>query len=61
VSTATKKIQTAAYCYNPFTFFGSISRSFEADELDPTAFKEALKQNFSIYLSPEELGAALKL
>merc|ERR1711991_692123 len=58
---AVSKIQKAAAYYSPNIFMGPITRSFEADGLDPTAFKEALKQNFSIYLTPEELDATLKI
>ena len=55
------KIQRAAASYNPDVFMGPITRSFEANELNPTAFREALKQNFGIHLSAEELDAALKM
>lgn len=58
---AVGKIQRAAAYYSPNIFMGPITRSFEADCLDPTAFKEALKQNFGIYLSPEELDASVKI
>merc|ERR1711991_393926 len=58
---AVSKIQKAAAYYSPNIFMGPITISFEADCLDPTAFKEALKQNFSIYLTPEELDATLKI
>ena len=58
---AVSKIQKAAAYYSPNIFMGPITRSFEADCLDPTAFKEALKQNFGIYLTPEELDATLKI
>jgi hypothetical protein len=38
-----------------------IRRSFEADSLTPTEFRELLKQNFDIYLTPGELDAVIKM
>lgn len=58
---AIMKLKKAAAYYSADNIFGSITKSFESSELDPTAFREALKRNFSIYLTPEELGAVIRM
>jgi hypothetical protein len=57
-----EKIRNAA-CYfkGDSVFSSNLWKSFESAELDPTEFKELLKSNFDIYLSPNELDAAIKL
>ena len=57
-----EKIRKAAtYFKGDSVFSSNLWKSFESAELDPTEFKELLKTNFDIYLSPNELDAAIKL
>lgn len=57
-----KQIRTAA-CY--FTkdkaFPVDVERIFESRDLNPTEFKEVLKNNFNIVLTPGELDAVMKM
>lgn len=55
------KIKMAAFEYRKDAPFQDVRKSFECKELSPTGFKELLKANFGIYLTPGELDAAMKL
>ena len=55
-----KKIQNAATHSTGSSFVNEI-KAFEAESLDPTAFRECLKTNFTINLTPSELDAAVKM
>lgn len=56
---ALQKIRLAAAFHRPNVFINAIEKSFEASDLTPTQFKEMMKNNFEIYLSPGELAAAV--
>lgn len=56
---ALEKIRAVAQVYNPDTNVGF--RAFEARYLSPTAFREQLKQNLKIFLTPAELKAMVEL
>ncbi len=58
---ALEKIRLAAAYYKQNPFVNSIQKSFESEELTPTAFKELLKNNFEIRLSSGELDAVVKI
>ena len=56
------KIKKAAtYFKGDSVFSSNLWKSFESLELTPTEFKELLKTNFNINLSPNELDAVIKL
>ena len=59
--TALSKITNAAIRYRSDCQFMDIRKSFEADSLSPTEFRELLKQNFDIFLSPGELDAVITM
>ena len=59
--TALSKITNAAIRYRSDCQFMDIRKSFEADSLSPTEFRELLKQNFDIFLSPGELDAVITI
>ncbi len=55
---AYQKIKMAAtYFKGDSVFSSNLWKSFESEELTPTEFKELLKTNFDIYLTPGELDA----
>jgi len=59
---ALAKISSAALHFkSDSAFSGNLWKSFESSDLNPTEFKELLKANFDIYLSPGELDAMVKL
>lgn len=59
---ALSKITSAALHFKADSAFsGNLWKSFESSDLNPTEFKELLKANFDIYLSPGELDAMVKL
>jgi hypothetical protein len=53
--------KAAAYFKGDSVFSSNLWKSFESLELTPTEFKELLKTNFNINLSPNELDAVIKL
>jgi Ca2+-binding EF-hand superfamily protein len=55
------KIKLAAYTYKNDSCFGDLQKSFESTALNPTQFKELLKRNFDINVTPGELGAAIAM
>lgn len=55
------KFRRAAMTYDMQSMFNNMKKSFESSELNPTQFKEMLKANFAIHLSPGELDAAVKM
>ena len=55
---AKHKIGHVAAFYDPQKYS---LKSFEAEALDPTQFRELLRQNFNIMLTDEELGAIVLL
>ena len=55
------KLRLAAAFNRPNIFIDAIRMSFESSDLTPAAFKEMLKNNFEIYLSPGELDAAVEM
>ena len=56
-----QKIRKAALHYNQDSMFSKLRQGFESEDLSPTEFREVLKSNFMLQLSPEELDAAIKL
>ena len=59
---ALNKITHAAIHFkSDSAFSGNLWKSFESSDLNPTEFKELLKTNFDIILSPGELDAMVKL
>lgn len=59
---AFEKIRHAAVVYKgDSAFSGNLWKSFESEALTPTAFKNLLKSNFEIMLSPGELDAVVKM
>ncbi len=59
---AYEKIRMAATFFKgDSTFSSNLWKSFESEELNPTEFKELLKGNFDIYLTPGELDAMVKM
>ena len=58
---ALSKITNAAIRYRADCQFMDIRKSFEADSLTPTEFRELLKQNFDVFLTPGELDAVIKM
>jgi hypothetical protein len=55
------KIREAAEAYERREQWGNTLSGFEAASLTPTQFREQLKNNFLVFLSPGELSAAVKL
>lgn len=60
-ASAIDKLRSAAAHRRPNPFINAIERSFEASELTPTAFKELIKNNFYVKLTPGELDAMVDL
>mmetsp|Transcript_9123 Transcript_9123/g.12612 ORF Transcript_9123/g.12612 Transcript_9123/m.12612 type:complete len:608 (+) Transcript_9123:32-1855(+) len=60
-ASAVDKIRTAAAFRRPNPFINAIEKSFEAAELTHTAFKELLKNNFYVQLTPAELDALVSM
>lgn len=56
-----KKIRDVALCYERREQWGNELEGFDPSSLTPTQFKEQLKNNFLVHLSPGELSAAVKL
>lgn len=57
---AKKKITEAAMKFNGDSIFANLQKSFESAELTPTEFKQVLKANFLLHLSPGELDAIVQ-
>jgi hypothetical protein len=55
---AKQKISRVALFYDPVKFS---LKGFDSEKLDPTEFREQLRQNFLIRLTDEELGAIVLL
>lgn len=60
-ASAINKIRIAAAYSRPNPFINAVEKSFEPSDLTPTAFKELLRNNFYIHLTPAELDAMLTL
>jgi len=60
-SALAKITQAALHFKSDSAFSGNLWNSFESSDLNPTEFKELLKANFDIYLTPGELDAMVKL
>jgi len=60
-ASAIDKIRRAAAFRRPNPFINAIDKSFEASELSHTAFKELLKNNFYVKLTPAELDALVSM
>ena len=60
--TVYEKIRNAAtYFKGDSLFSANLWKSFESSVVSPTAFRELLKSNFDIHLSPGELDAVVKM
>lgn len=58
---AYEKLRNAAASYRFDSVFGNLQKSFESQAVTPTIFKELIKINFQINLTPGELGAFVKM
>ena len=58
---AIKKVSRVAYTYDRYRDFRVIQTFMKCGPLNAGEFKDLMRRNFEVYLSPEETGALMKL